>query len=375
MNDLDELRQHVLIHARTQDLADAVFDEVLGRVTHDGDGPGSWAHEWGAAATERERAGDPVNAGRLYTIGRFPYVDGPGRQSAQYGAVRAFTSWAQSQPGLRPLEIDLPGGRVRVWTAGLSATRPLPLLVVMGGIVSTKEQWAPVLSTLAPLGVAGVVAEFPGVGENTLTYDAESWRLFPALLDALDGQARVDETYLMTLSFSGHLALRAAGEDRRIRGIVASGTPISRFFTDRAWLAGVPRVTVNTIAHLTGVDPVQVPDHIRGWALTPAQLEAVRVPVSHVVSLRDEIIPVSEVDLLRQYIATVSLLEIDDVHGCPAHSDEVRLWTAVEMQRMRGAGGAGTAMLAAALAQLRAAQASGARPRVADLLNPDRANR
>ena len=340
MNDVAELKRYALVHARGQGVPPQVYEPVRAAVDNDGDGdPRSWAAAWSRAAQEAWDAGRPLDASRLYALARFPYVDGPARREAHARSVAAFDAWRRTVPGIEPLDLDLPGGRVRAWAAGLSTAEPRPLLVLMGGIVSTKESYAPPLAEADRLGMAGIVTEIPGVGENGVPYDAQSWRLLPDLLDAVADRADVRETYALALSFSGHLALRAAAADRRIRAVVTTGAPVADFFTDAAWFAGLPRITVDTLAHLTGTKAEELPGFLRGWALTDEVLSALDIPVAYGVSLRDEIIPPGETAHLRRHLRRLEVLEKDDVHGSPAHVEEVRLWTLLSVLRFRGVTG------------------------------------
>jgi esterase FrsA len=353
VNDLAELKRFVVAHAISQNLPADHYSAVLDRITDDrGEGDGSWAREWIRAGDE---AGDPLAASQFYTMGRFPFVDGPGRAEALKRAVDAFDSWRSQGTGIELESVDVGGTPVRIWTIGLSAAQPLPLMVMTGGIVSTKEQWAAVLPQIAQFGMAGVVAELPGVGEHAARYQADSWQLFPAILDALAGRANVDDTYLLALSFSGHLAITAALHDRRIRGIVGNGTPVRGFFTDTDWQAKVPKVTTDTLAHLAGVPSDEVYRRIENWGLTDAQLEALDVPLAVVTAWRDEIIPPQDASLLRRHIADLRILEHDDVHGAPAHLAETRLWSLLAILEMRvDADEAIRASLSSALAAVRA---------------------
>jgi esterase FrsA len=352
VNDLSELKQYVIAHAVSQQLpADhyaAVLDAI---VTDEGDAPGSWAYEWIRAGDELRVTGNLLGASQYYTMGRFPHVDGPGRARALRNAVEAVEGWARNDGGIERRTVLIEGERVNLWTIGMSADRPRPLLVLTGGIVSPKEQWAAVLPQISGLGLAGVVAEYPGVGENPLRAHAASWRFFPALLDALSGEADVRETYLLALSFSGHLALRAAGHDPRIRGVVGNGPPLRSFFTDRAWQDQVPTITRDTLAHLADVDPAKVYEHIRDWALAPEELSALDIPVAAVVAGRDEIIPAADVELLRSTVTDLRLLEHDDVHGAPSHLARTRIWSLLAVLDMwPGADPAARSALNAALA-------------------------
>lgn len=337
MSIVDELKQFGAGHARAQDIPTERLTELYERISTDGDGTGSWVREWSRAADELSLAGQHLEACKHYNMARLPFVDGPARQEAQDRCVSSFGQWAAQGDVITPLEIEVDGARVRCWTAGLSAERPRPVLLALGGIVSVKEQWAPLLSQAARLGMAGVVTEMPGVGENPLRYRPDSARMFSAILDAVADRADVARTYAMALSFSGHLALRCALVDPRIRGVATIGAPLSAFFTDRDWQRNLPSITVDTLAHLTGVGRADVGEHMRDWALRPDELEALDIPVCYVASDRDEIIPAADIELARTHLRQLRLLRFDDVHGSPNHADQTRMWIVGSVLRMSGA--------------------------------------
>ncbi|MDX3854943.1 alpha/beta hydrolase [Streptomyces sp. AK02-01A] len=336
MNDVDELKEFVIVHTRAQNLDPGRCRALLRRIDNDHDGAtGSWAAEWSRDAADLERTGDLLEACRYYNMARFPYVDGAARGAALDNCVRTFDRWRQDHPDIQRLDVELDGGRVRCWTSGLSQAGPRPLLLFMGGIVTIKEQWAPVLVQARRLGMAMVVTEMPGVGENTLSYDENSPRMLGAVLDALADRADVGHTYAVALSFSGHLALRHALDDRRIRGIVTSGAPVSDFFTDTIWRRALPRVTVDTLGHLAGIKGEEALARMTGWALTDSELASLDIPVAYLASRRDEIIPPGETVRLRRQLRHLDILENDDVHGSPHYAAEARLWTILSVLRMR----------------------------------------
>lgn len=354
MNDIAELKNFVVAHTRSQGLPPEHYDPLLARIGDDENGtPGSWVREWSAEGARLAAEGRPLDACVHYNMARFPFVDGSARQEALERCTDSFDTWRSDFPAVERLDIDLAGGRIRCWTAGLDASDPKPLLVMTGGIVSIKEQWAPVLLQLGALGFAGVVTEMPGVGENSLLYGADSWQMFSAVLDAVGDRADTSRTYALALSFSGHLALRAALHDSRISGVVGAGAPLHDFFTDTEWQRTVPRVTTDTLAHLTRTKSDEVYGLIRDWALSPEELAALRIPVAHVTSLWDEIIPPGDARLLRERVRGVRLLAHDDVHGSPLHFAQTRLWTLLSVLRMRGGYGAQRAALTREFARLR----------------------
>jgi esterase FrsA len=352
MNEVGELKHFALTHARAQRIPR--LRKILDGITGDeGDGPGQWTGEWTRRADRLLAEGRRLEAVRHYTMARFPYVDGPARQEAQERCVRTFTGWAAGHR-IERLDLDQPEGPVRCWAGGLSGTAPRPLVLMCGGIVSTKEQWAPALAAVTRFGMAGVVTEMPGVGENGLRYDADSWRMLPRILDAVADRAQVSSTYAMALSFSGHLALRAAAEDRRIRGVVTVGVPVSAFFTDPGRCGRLPGITAGALGHVTGAPAEALPGLLAPLALSPDLIASLDLPIACIASLRDEIVPMEDVRLLRTHARRLWLTEHDDVHGSPRHTAETRLWALLSVLRMRGVRGPRAAALGGLLRLLRA---------------------
>ncbi|WP_340684133.1 alpha/beta fold hydrolase [Amycolatopsis coloradensis] len=335
---LAELSDLVRLHARVQGLPGAVCREILERIDHtDGDGPGSWCWEWALAADRMAETGRHLESCKLNNLARFPYPSNPAQERAAHRCVAEFDQWRSSRGGIDRLELELSGHRVPVWATGLDPDAPRPLLLLIGGIVSVKEQWAPSLPTARKLGMAAVAAEMPGVGENPLTYDHDSWQMLSGLLDRINEIAPVREVYAVAMSFSGHLALRCAAHDPRLSGLVTVGPPVSAFFQDRTWWAGVPETTKRTLAHLLGVPEGDVPERLGTFALRPDELTRVTAPVHSVVSLRDEIIPSADTRFLERHLAKFKSIRFDDVHGSPGHVLRTRLWIAHSLLRFRTA--------------------------------------
>lgn len=333
-NDVGELKQFVLAHTKGQGIA--LHEEVLARIRTDADGDGSWTAEWSRSARELERRGRLLDSCRHHAMARFPFVDGPARRRAQDETVRTFDEWRRADKDIERLEVDLPAGRVVAWATGLSDGVRRPVMVVSGGIVTVKEAWAPTLAAIRRLGLAGIITEMPGVGENTLPYDRDGWRMLSHLLDHVSDRADTANAHLLALSFSGHLALRCALEDDRIRSVLTAGAPVHDFFTDREWQARLPRLTVDSLAQLADDKPETVLDRMREWALRPEELRALDIPVRYVACTRDEIIPGTDVAMLREHVRDIGVLTHDDVHGAPSHAAETQLWLIRSLVRIVG---------------------------------------
>ncbi|MDS1270916.1 hypothetical protein RIF23_11460 [Lipingzhangella sp. LS1_29] len=352
---LDEIKQLFRLHAKAQGVPARRCDRILGRITAvEGPGPTAWPGAWSRTAEVYAASGSHLDACRYYNAARFPFVADAHRARALERCVEEFGHWARGR-GVERLTVPIGEVEVPVWAAPPEPGRPL--LVVTGGIVSIKEQWGQLLPAARRLGMTAVVAELPSVGENPLPYGRESWRMFPALIDFMAHRARTSHTVVLAFSFGGHLALRAAAHDRRIRGIATVGPPVWDFFRDRAWWNEVPWTTKATLAHLVDIPPEQLPSQMGDWGIGPDELAEVSADVYSVASRRDEIIPRGDVARLRSGLRRVEVLEHDDVHGSPHHLGATRLWLARSMLLAGGAHGwrpRALEMAAAALSRLEA---------------------
>lgn len=326
MNDVAELKEYVGVHARSQRIPG--IQSILARIHSDT----SWVSEWSNVGSSLAEQGKFLEAGRHFAMARFPYVDGALRAEAHTRCISAIDHWRAGKP-IERLTVPMPDGTVSCWTTSPSHGERRPLLIIMGGIVTIKEQWAPVLGLFHRLGFTPVVTEMPSAGENTLPYTRDSWRMFPAIMDAVADRADTSQTSLVALSFSGHMALRCAIEDQRVRSLITVGAPVAEFFLNPAWHAQLPRITVDTLAHMTRTDLRSMKE----WALTTSELSTIDIPVAYTASLRDTIIPAEDPALLRNTIDNLTLVEINDVHGLPQHTTEVQLWTASTLLKTRNA--------------------------------------
>jgi esterase FrsA len=332
---LDELKQLVLLHARSQGLSIPHCQTILGAIRSDGgDTPDSWVAVWCAKAEACLARGDQLGACRHFNMARFPYLDGIARESAHHRCVVAFQSWA-SERNVKRVDIALDDGHVGVW---LDAETPKhwPLLLVMGGIVSIKEQWGQMIPLARRLRMCIAVTEMPGVGDNTLRYQPDSWRMVTALLNRLADDCDVGQTYMLALSFSGHLALQASLRDSRLRGVLTVGAPVHAFFSEQSHWRHLPETTLRTLAHVTGFAKGRLPSFMKDFSLTADELARIDIPVSYVASRKDEIIPSSEYRMLRDYAPRWRLIEHDDVHGSPHHLLATRLFLIHSLLDMRG---------------------------------------
>ncbi|HEY6877038.1 MAG TPA: alpha/beta hydrolase, partial [Polyangiales bacterium] len=301
----------------------------------DGEARGSWVHAWEEEARRAERKGDLVTSSNLYGLARFPCADELAKVRAGERAASAYA---------RHLEATGKGQRrvANVGTIGvpfLFAPGPredAPLVVLMGGIVSLKEQWGSFLSLGPRVGCAVAIADFPGVGENRLRYSRAASALYGAILDAVAERCNVRETLVVAPSFGGHLALLHAPIDARLRKVVTVGAPLSHLFRDEAVHARLPSITRAALVQSARIAPAQLPAHLATLALSEREIADIGVQVTYVAALRDEIIPEIEWRAAAASARSFRVYAFDDVHGAPNHLRETRLIILAELLQTAG---------------------------------------
>ncbi|WP_206511817.1 alpha/beta fold hydrolase [Rhodococcus sp. BGS-1C] len=336
MDYLDDLKTLVALHARAQGMGPRHTRRILDSITTLEDGEGGWADAWFAEGTARLEAGRDREAIQLFNLARFPFASSPRRKQAYKACTAAFTNWAAEIDGVEKLTVGLDGSTVPVWFRGLPTDGPSPLLVVIGGIVSPKEQWAEMLLSARALGMAVVIADFPGVGENSTRYSENSSVLISAIVDAVSTRMMIEGVHALAMSFGGTLVLKAAATDPRIRSMVTVGAPIKYLFGSASISGELPAATVRTLEHVTGATGSALASTLAGCALDDRELDRIKIPVLYIKSSQDEITPAAESQLVRDRIVNSRVIEFDDVHGSPEHMTAIRLWTIVALMQQTG---------------------------------------
>jgi esterase FrsA len=322
---LSEAKQFVGLHARHMGLPSGLVSGVLRRVASlDDDGPGGWAHEWSNEAEAAMRRKDARAAANLYNLARFPCADTPVKMLAARLAAETFGGWLAAGGAGERREARL--GEARVPFLFRPASRvDAPLVVLMGGIVSLKEQWGSFLGLGPRLGCAVAIADFPGIGENPVRYARDAAAVFGAIMDAAEGACDASRTLIVAPSFAGHLAILRARCDARVRAIVTVGAPLAHFFTAPDSPRGMPEITRAALMSAVGADASEFEPRLSELALHRQEIAELAVPVTYVASLRDEIIPQAEWREAAALTRNLCVYPFDDVHGAPGHLRETRL--------------------------------------------------
>jgi pimeloyl-ACP methyl ester carboxylesterase len=342
---LDECKQHVQLHARVLRLDD---DEVAGALARiesiEGEGLRSWGGEFMACASSTMCRHENDAALAYLNLAMFPYsgiADRPEHQRR----LRLFESMQAADPTLgRTVDLTIDGRPVRCLVRRHAAAGA-PMLVVMGGIVSSKEQWSSFLKLGPRLGCSVAVLDFPGAGDNGLTYGPDSPRHMTSVFDALAAHMPADRILCVAMSFAGHLLMKTSLIDPRIAAIATVGAPVRMFFEDERWWQEVPELTKVTLARLARVSPAAVFAHLSRFALSHAELGRVDAAVEYVCSRHDDVIPTREADLIAADVPHANILRLDDVHGAPHHLPLVRVFVLHALLRALNGMGRGRPLL------------------------------
>lgn len=346
---LDEYARYVRLHAGAQGIGPRERDRVLAQITTADDGPGGWADVWTAEAEREAEAGRLPGAIARDVLARFPGPVSDGRRQASTRAAARFAEWAATGVAEK-LEVKAgsPGGAT-AWFSDTGARGPVPLVLVVGGIVSPKEQWGRLLPALRRVGLAAVVTELPGVGTTPGLLGAESHRHLDAVIDAVTTRTRVSGVYCLAMSHGGTVALRTAARDPRIRGIVTVGAPVHYTYSDPEVLRLMPDVTRQALECVTGRTGDALEPHLADLAPAPAELDRVVIPVRYIRSERDELVPAAEADLLGRHLGDLRVIDLDDVHGSPGHPLAVRAHALASLLQMIRPDARGTRALSGVL--------------------------
>lgn len=292
-----------------------------------------WLEEWSRTADEHEEyareseaADRPRTAGEAWLraavcrhFGKFVWMlDGALGADATRRSVKAMLrAHARLDPTAERIEAPLEGARV---VANLrrpqQAERP-PLVVLIPGLDSTKEEFFYLEQAYLDRGMATLSVDGPGQGESGLQLairpDFEAG--VTPLLDAVAGRADLDHDRIgaMGVSLGGYYAPRVGAFEPRIKAIVGLSGP---FCFGETW-EGLPPVTRETFTVKSGASSDEDARE-RAMALDLTGVcERISVPALYVTGKLDRLIPWQQTE--RQAKETPGgefLCYPDGSHGC-----------------------------------------------------------
>jgi 2,6-dihydroxypseudooxynicotine hydrolase len=319
-----------------------------------------WCDAWSAVAGEhRALAVDAEAEGRLrsagqhyaqaavyHHFGKFMFVQYPGRMRAAHAeAVRCLDdALPYLDPPGRRVVIPFDGAKLVGVLRLPSRPGPHPVVVMIPGLDSTKEEFRTTEALFLERGVGTFSVDGPGQGEAEydLPIRADWEKPGAAIIDTICRLDGVDAARIAVwgVSLGGYYAPRVAAGDERVRACVALAGPYN---LGACWDA-LPMLTRDAFrarSHLPDSD------RARAHALTlglEGRASSIRCPLLVVAGKRDRLFPWRDAERLAAESGgpTDLLLLENGNHGCmnvaALHRNQTADWVAARLgaERVRG---------------------------------------
>lgn len=274
------------------------------------------AAEAGRTRTAAEAA---LRAAIAYHVAKFnwPLGDPAAREATRCAAASLERALATLDPSAERVEAPLDDGRVVGTLRRPPASASAPLVVVVPGFDSAKEEFTAWEQTFLDRGLATLSLDGPGQGESALEMPLREdyERAVTAALDACArrGGVDVERVGLAGVSLGGLYAVRTAAFDDRVRAVAAISAPydLGALWPD---LRGLLRATF--------ADRAGAPDEAAARALADRLsldgiAERIDVPVLVVAGGRDRVIPWQETQRLADRLPSATWVLLDEGnHAC-----------------------------------------------------------
>jgi dienelactone hydrolase len=248
------------------------------------------------AALDRDA---PLSAGEAYLraavsyhFSKFVWVVDPelNRRNTLAAVEALYAAHRLLDASAERIEAPIDGGRVVANLRRPSGTMPVPLVVLIPGLDSTKEEFWHWESVFLERGMATLSLDGPGQGETGLALDIrpDYEVAVGAILDALAHRRDLDQDRIGAagVSLGGHYVVRAAAFEPRIRALAGISGP---YDFGAGWEA-MPALTRETVRHHSGAgDMAQARERARALTLEGVA-ERVKQPCLVVTGRLDRVI-------------------------------------------------------------------------------------
>lgn len=210
-----------------------------------------WVPRWRDAGRKHEATGDSLLAAgdrdaarrehllakTYYAIGRFPGEITPEKAGISADCARAYRkACAHLDPHMEVVDVTLEGKTIRTHFRAPRSEAPLPAVLIMCGSDVFKEDRGWASDFAAEQGLASMVMDAPGTGENPFPWEPASVRAWVAALDALAARPEVDASRIGAFGISrgGFSVMELAGTvPAQLRAVVAvAGHPFGYRMSD-----------------------------------------------------------------------------------------------------------------------------------------------
>jgi 2,6-dihydroxypseudooxynicotine hydrolase len=280
-----------------------------------------------ALAREARSRGHARSAGEAFAraavcfhFAKFVWVLDPARnRAATASAVEALRdAHALLDPTGERIEAPLDGAAVVANLRRPTITGPaVPLVVLIPGLDSTKEEFFLWESVFLARGMATLSLDGPGQGETGFALDIrpDYEVAVGAILDAVASRPELDAERVgaVGVSLGGHYVVRAAAFEPRLRAIAGVSGP----FNAAAQWDVMPGLTREAFIHHTGASSVQQGRERAGALDLDGVAARVRVPCLVVTGARDRVIPWEQTKRIADAVPDAEWVLYDDgTHVC-----------------------------------------------------------
>jgi len=217
----------VSIHTKDKDEWAAAFVAVADRY---------WNEAKSLLKTDPVKANaDDIRAWRLYSFGRWPIPDSPGKQRAYEKAIDAFLAHARFwDPPLEIVHIPFEGKEIIGYLRlPKDAKGPVAVVIAVNGLDSRKEDLAESFAAILPHGIGYLAVDGPGTGQSPIKVSENAERMLSRALDYLATRPEVDKNRIAMhgVSWGAYWATKMAiVECSRLKGASAQSPPVDAFF-------------------------------------------------------------------------------------------------------------------------------------------------
>jgi 2,6-dihydroxypseudooxynicotine hydrolase len=350
---MDERVSSAVAHWGPRFTANGVTPADFARVTASIETWPQWCAAWVAVGEQHEALGrEALSEGRLrsggehlaqaaayYHFAKFVFVEDLDQMKAAH--ARAVAAYADALPHLDPpgrrVELPFENGTLVAVVRTPAGEGPFPVVLMIPGLDSTKEEVRSTEQTFLDRGLATFSVDGPGQGEAE--YDVKirgDWApVAEVLYDAIGGQPDLDRDRLAVwgVSLGGYYSVAvAAALGDRVRAAVALAGPFS---FGECW-DGLPALTRDTFRVRSGSADE---DEARAVARTldlSGVAGSVTAPTLLVFGRKDRLIPYQQAEKVHTAVAGSELLMLEEAnHGCadysPWHRPRTADWVAAHL--------------------------------------------
>ncbi|MDH4115896.1 MAG: alpha/beta fold hydrolase [Acidimicrobiia bacterium] len=300
---------------------EATVSKLTG-TTHD-----LWVPVWHEVGSAHERRGDEMEAAgdfdgardaylqakTYYAIGRFPGEVSDVKRAISDDCARAYRkACAHLEPPMTVVEVPHEGRTIRSHyrvPASASPSSPVPAVLIMCGADVFKEDRGWAQDYCLEYGMAALVMDAPGTGENPFPWSPESVSAWVAAVDWLAARPEVDGAKIGAFGISrgGYSVMQLAGvAPDKVKAVVASaGHPFGYVMTDdeldefvavrnqrSTWKFGAP----DDPPSFAPTSPEQERAAFSRWALSELGLvDRITQPVLMINGKRDHLAPIGNI--------------------------------------------------------------------------------